>query len=75
VPGHGPVSHDLASALAPERRYLQALVEGVRNEIAAGKPIDDATAHVGQSEKANWQLFDTANAHNVSIAYRELEWE
>ena len=75
VPGHGPVSHDLASALAPERRYLQALVEGVRNEIAAGKPIDDATAHVGQSEKANWQLFDTANAHNVSLVYRELEWE
>jgi len=75
VPGHGPVSSDVAAAFAPERRYLQALVDGVREEIATGKPIDDAIAHVGQSEKANWQLFDTANAHNVSIAYRELEWE
>lgn len=75
VPGHGPVSHDLASALAPERRYLETLVAGVRKEIAAGKPIEDATADVGQSEKANWQLFDTANAHNVSLVYRELEWE
>jgi quinoprotein relay system zinc metallohydrolase 2 len=75
VPGHGPVSNDVAAAFAPERRYLQALVDGVRKEIADGKPIDDATAHVGQSEKSKWQLFDTANAHNVSIAYRELEWE
>jgi quinoprotein relay system zinc metallohydrolase 2 len=75
VPGHGPVAHDAAAALAPERRYLEVLIDGVRKDIAAGKPIDDATAHVGQSEKTNWQLFDTANAHNVSIVYRELEWE
>ena len=75
VPGHGPVSHDLAAALAPERRYLQALVDGVRREIADGKPIGDATAHVGASERARWELFDTANAHNVSLVYRELEWE
>ena len=75
VPGHGPVSKDIARAFAPERRYLKTLIDGVREEIAAGKPIDDATAHVGASEKAYWQLFDTANAHNVSIAYRELEWE
>jgi quinoprotein relay system zinc metallohydrolase 2 len=75
VPGHGPVSHDLAAALAPERRYLEVLIDGARKEIAEGKPIEDATAHVGQSEKANWQLFDTANAHNVSLVYRELEWE
>jgi quinoprotein relay system zinc metallohydrolase 2 len=75
VPGHGPVSHDLAAALAPERRYLQVLIEGVRKEIADGKPIDDATAHVGEAEKSNWQLFDSANAHNVSLVYRELEWE
>jgi quinoprotein relay system zinc metallohydrolase 2 len=45
VPGHGPVSHDPAAAFAPERRYLEALVDGVRKEIADGKPIDDATAH------------------------------
>ncbi|HET7924278.1 MAG TPA: quinoprotein relay system zinc metallohydrolase 2 [Rhodanobacteraceae bacterium] len=75
VPGHGPVSRDLAAALAPERRYLQALIDGVRKEIAEGKPIEDATGRVGASERASWQLFDTANAHNVSLVYRELEWE
>jgi quinoprotein relay system zinc metallohydrolase 2 len=75
VPGHGPVSHDLAAALAPERRYLETLVDGVRKAIADGKPIEDATAHVGASERANWQLFDSANARNVSLVYRELEWE
>lgn len=75
VPGHGPVARDLAAALAPERHYLEALMDGVRKEIAEGRPIEDATAHVGASEKTNWTLFDSANAHNVSIVYRELEWE
>jgi glyoxylase-like metal-dependent hydrolase (beta-lactamase superfamily II) len=75
VPGHGPVARDLAAAFAPERGYLNALIDGVRKEIAEGKPIEDATAHVGASEKANWMLFDSANAHNVSLVYRELEWE
>ena len=75
VPGHGPIAHDAAAAFAPERRYLQTLIDGVRDEIARGKPIDDATLHVGASERARWQLFDTANAHNVSLVYRELEWE
>ncbi len=75
VPGHGAVARDIAAAFAPERRYLNVLIDGVRKEIAEGKPIEDATAHVGASEKANWTLFDSANAHNVSIVYRELEWE
>jgi quinoprotein relay system zinc metallohydrolase 2 len=75
VPGHGAVTNDLAAALAPERRYLQSLVDGVRAEIAAGKPIEDAMAHVGNDEKANWRLWDSAHAHNVSRVYQELEWE
>jgi quinoprotein relay system zinc metallohydrolase 2 len=75
VPGHGAVTSDLPAALAPERRYLQALVEGVREEIAAGKPIEDATARVGNAEKANWRLWDSAHARNVSRVYQELEWE
>lgn len=75
VPGHGPVARDPAAAFAAERRYLETLIDGVRREILAGRPIGDATARVGQSEKRHWLLFDTANAHNVSIVYRELEWE
>jgi quinoprotein relay system zinc metallohydrolase 2 len=75
VPGHGPVANDLAAALLPERRYLQALADGVREDIAAGKSIEDAMAHVGAAEKANWKLWDSANARNVSRIYQELEWE
>ena len=75
VPGHGPVVRDLGAALAPERRYLEVLVDGVRKEIAAGQPIEHATANVGLSEKKSWLLWDTANAHNVSRVYQELEWE
>jgi quinoprotein relay system zinc metallohydrolase 2 len=74
VPGHGPVARNLKEALEPERRYLQALVDGVRREIDDGRSIDDAIEHVGLSEKPNWQLWETAHAHNVSRAYQELEW-
>ena len=75
VPGHGPVAKDLAAALFPERRYLQDLIDGVREDIAAGKSIEDAMAHVGAAEKTNWKLWDSANARNVSRVYQELEWE
>ena len=75
VPGHGGITRDLAAALAPERRYLQALVDGVRSEITQGKPIDDAMAHVGMAERPHWLLWDSTHAHNVARAYQELEWE
>ena len=75
VPGHGGIARDLATALAPERRYLQALADGVRAEIAQGKPIDDAMAHVGMAEKSHWLLWESTHAHNVARAYQELEWE
>jgi quinoprotein relay system zinc metallohydrolase 2 len=74
VPGHGAVTQDLEGALAPERRYLQALVDGVTAELDAGKSIEDAIEHVGISEKPNWKLWETAHPRNVSLAYRELEW-
>ena len=75
VPGHGPVTRDLAGAIAPERRYLQALRDGVRAAIAHGDPIEQATREVALDEKPKWPLWDTAHAHNVSRAYQELEWE
>ena len=75
VPGHGPLADDIATALAPERRYLQVLVDGVRTAIAAGESMNDAIAHVGIGDKAHWQLWDSAHAHNVARVYQELEWE
>lgn len=75
VPGHGPVALDAESAFAPERRYLQALLDGVRAAIANGESMSTAPAHVASDEKSRWLLWDSAHAHNVARAYQELEWE
>jgi quinoprotein relay system zinc metallohydrolase 2 len=75
VPGHGGVTRQLAAALAPERRYLQALVTGVRVEIAQGNSMNEAIDHVGISEKTSWLLWDATHPRNVARVYQELEWE
>ena len=77
VPGHGKVGHDLAAALAPERRYLEALVVAVRADLAEGKSLNDAVVamQVAAGEKSQWLLWDSAHAHNVARVYQELEWE
>jgi quinoprotein relay system zinc metallohydrolase 2 len=74
VPGHGAATRDLAAAIAPERRYLQALADGVREELDAGQSIEHAIDHVAVSEKPDWKLWDTAHPRNVSRAFQELEW-
>jgi quinoprotein relay system zinc metallohydrolase 2 len=75
VPGHGPMTQDLAQALMPERRYLQALVDGVSAELAQGESEQHAIDHVALGEKPQWLLWDTAHAHNVIRAYEEVQWE
>jgi quinoprotein relay system zinc metallohydrolase 2 len=75
VPGHGPSGTDLAAALAPERRYLRSLVDGVRAAIAKGEPLSAAIESVALGERPHWLLWQTAHAHNVDRVYQELEWE
>jgi quinoprotein relay system zinc metallohydrolase 2 len=75
VPGHGPISPDVAASFVPERRYLQSLVEGVRKEIVAGKPMEQAITEVSLTEKSHWLLWDSVHPHNVARVYEELEWE
>ncbi|HEV7490294.1 MAG TPA: quinoprotein relay system zinc metallohydrolase 2 [Rhodanobacteraceae bacterium] len=75
VPGHGAATRDAATALDPERRYLEAVRDGVRKALAEGRSIEQAAAEVAASERSHWLLWDTAHAHNVSRAYQELEWE
>jgi quinoprotein relay system zinc metallohydrolase 2 len=75
VPGHGPVSTDLPSALDPERRYLHALIDGVRAELAQGGSMQDAIAHVATAEMPNWLLWDGTHARNVARVYEQMEWE
>jgi len=75
VPGHGAPTRDLARALAPERRYLQALIDGVSAELAQGESEQHAIDHVALGEQSLWLLWATAHAHNVIRAYQELQWE
>lgn len=75
IPGHGTPTRDLASAVVPERRYFQMLVDGVRGELAQGEPMQHAIAHVGYADKAHWLLWDDVHERNVARVYEELEWE
>jgi quinoprotein relay system zinc metallohydrolase 2 len=75
VPGHGPASVDFASAAGKLRQYLETLLRETRQAIAKGVDIDAAPGIVAQSERSNWTLFDEYHGHNVTQAYKELEWE
>jgi len=75
VPGHGPKTMEIPQAFAPERRYLQAIATDVRQQIAKGKTLSEATKNAGSSEKDAWKLFDQYHVRNVTAAFAELEWE
>jgi quinoprotein relay system zinc metallohydrolase 2 len=75
IPGHGPVTGDLAAALAPERHYLQSLLAEVSAQIARGESLQEALKAPDPVDKANWLLWDEAHRHNVARVYQELEWE
>lgn len=74
VPGHGPAGSDLSGVLEPQHRYLVALLQGVRAELAQGKPLQVAVREV-QPLRGSWQLWDQTHPRNVARAYQELEWE
>lgn len=75
VPGHGPASMSWPQAADPMEQYLQAVADGVRALIKAGKTIDEATKTVAMSERDSWVLFDENHARNITAAFAELEWE
>jgi quinoprotein relay system zinc metallohydrolase 2 len=75
VPGHGPVTADLAAALDAERTYLRALIEGVRDELAQGDSMQDAISRVAAAQKPKWLLWDSTHAHNVARVYEQMEWQ
>jgi quinoprotein relay system zinc metallohydrolase 2 len=75
VPGHGPVTTDLAAALDAERRYLRALIDGVREQLAQGGSMQQAIALVAAAEKPHWLLWDSTHPRNVARVYEQLEWE
>jgi len=75
IPGHGPPTTEPKEPLARERSYLEALLQGVRRELAAGESLQDAMLHVGGDERSGWLLWDEVHPRNVARAYEELEWE
>jgi quinoprotein relay system zinc metallohydrolase 2 len=75
VPGHGPTGVDWPSASRDLERYLGTLQRETREAIAKGVDIDQATKTVALSERDKWTLFDDYNGHNVTRAYKELEWD
>jgi hypothetical protein len=75
VPGHGPTSVKWPSGADDLERYLGILLRETRAAIAKGTDLEAAVGTVALSERARWKLFDDYNGHNVTQAYKELEWE
>lgn len=75
VPGHGPVTDDLASALDPERRYLRTLIDGVQQQLSQGGSMQQAIAQVAAAEEPKWLLWDSTHPHNVARVYEQMEWQ
>jgi quinoprotein relay system zinc metallohydrolase 2 len=75
VPGHGPEQVPWPAGAANLERYLDVLLTETRAAIAKGLEITEAVDTVGQSERGKWKLFDAYHGHNVTKAFKELEWE
>ena len=75
VPGHGPTGVDWPSGAKDLERYLGTLLRETKEAIAKGMDLEAAVGSVAQSERSRWTLFDDYNGHNVTQAFKELEWE
>ena len=75
VPGHGPPSAPWPEALLPEKRYLEALRDGVRDELGRNRTLEQAVAEVPLPPGQSWLLAGENHPRNVTASYTELEWE
>lgn len=75
IPGHGSVVRDWPNALQPEKAYLQALLNEIRESIKKGLYLEDVLDTVGRSETDHWLLAEDFHRKNVTSAFAELEWE
>lgn len=74
IPGHGPASREWPAVLAPEQRYLGALLAETRAALRNRLTIQQAVDRV-DAGAAGWQLAERFHRRNVTAAYAELEWE
>jgi len=75
VPGPGPVSAPWPAALDGQERYLHVLLAEVREVVARGGTIQQATQTVGRQESERWLLFRDNHPRNVTTTFAEVEWE
>jgi quinoprotein relay system zinc metallohydrolase 2 len=75
VPGHGPASVNWPSGAKDLERYLGTLLRETKEAITKGKDLEGSVGTVAQGERSRWALFDDYNGHNVTQAFKELEWE
>jgi len=75
VPGHGPTSVDWPAGVQDLERYLSTLLRETQEAITKGMDLDAAVKTVAQGERSRWKLFDDYNGHNITQAFKELEWD
>lgn len=75
VPGHGPHKTAWKEAINDELRYLNTLLNDIREAIANDVSLEDTMETAAAAERGKWALFDVANRRNVNILYPALEWE
>jgi quinoprotein relay system zinc metallohydrolase 2 len=75
VPGHGPASVPWPAGLTPQRRYLEALRDGVRDVLKRNLTLEEAVAQVPLPPDQDWLLAAENHPRNVTASFTELEWE
>jgi quinoprotein relay system zinc metallohydrolase 2 len=75
IPGHGGPVLPWPAGGADTARYLDVLAADTRAAIDSGARLSEAVAHIAESERGHWRLFDAFNARNATAAFAELEWE
>lgn len=75
VPGHGRPGDDIATLMAPQRRYLESMLHELRAAIAAGRTISETVDSIAPPKEDGWQLIDNFHRRNLTAAYAEIEWE
>ncbi len=75
IPGHGGPVLDWPQGAEAMQRYLDVLAADTRTAIDAGQRMGDAIETIAASEEPHWELFDSYNPRNATVAFTELEWE
>ncbi|MEM8956947.1 MAG: quinoprotein relay system zinc metallohydrolase 2 [Pseudomonadota bacterium] len=75
IAGHGGPLLAWPEGGAAQLRYLEVLEADTRAAIDAGQRIGDAVEVIAESEADKWELFESYNPRNATVAFTELEWE